>query len=107
MATKQEFMEYIVEQLQGAGTITYRKMFGEYGVYRDGKIFAVVCDDQLFVKVTPAGKEQFPDLPEAPPYQGAKNYFLVQDVENREFLTSLTEITCQALPEPKPKRKKA
>ena len=52
MASKIEFVEYIADQLKSAGVITYRKMFGEYGFYCDGKFFAVVCDDQLFIKIT-------------------------------------------------------
>ena len=74
-----------------------RKMFGEYGLYCDDVFFAVICDDQLFVKVTPEGEAAFPDLPKAPPYEGAKESFLVEDVEDRERLAALTRITSQAL----------
>ena len=63
----------------------------------DDVFFAVICDDQLFVKVTPEGEAAFPDLPKAPPYEGAKESFLVEDVEDRERLTALTRITGQAL----------
>ena len=52
MASKTEYVQYIADQLSGAGEITYRKMFGEYGMYLDGKIFALICEDQLFVKIT-------------------------------------------------------
>ena len=99
-------MEYVAEQLKGAGTITYRKMFGDYGLYCDGKIFALICDDQLFVKITKEGKALYPKLQEAPPYEGAKNYLLVEDVDDREILTKLAAVTCAQLPEPKPKGKK-
>ena len=106
MASKIEFVEYVAEQCRGAGEITYQKMFGEYALYCGGKIFALVCDDEFFVKITAKTKEQYPDLPEKPPYDGAKNYFLVEDVDDREFLTGLVAATCAALPEPKPKRPK-
>ncbi len=106
MASKIEFVEYIAEQLREAGTITYKKMFGEYGIYCNGKIFAVICDDQFYIKITEAGKEICPDLPEQPPYKGAKNYLLVEDVENREMLTKLVMATYAELPEPKPKKRK-
>ena len=106
MASRPEYVEFIAEQLQEAGTITYRKMFGEYGLYCNGKIFAVICDDQLFIKMTGAGRELCPDLLEAPPYEGAKNYFLVEDVENREMLIQLVSATCEELPEPKPKKRR-
>ncbi|WP_434311565.1 TfoX/Sxy family protein [Hominifimenecus sp. rT4P-3] len=107
MASKIEFVEFVADQLRGAGEITYKRMFGEYGLYCNGKFFAVICDDQLFVKMTEAGKAQYPDLPEAPPYEGAKNYFLLEDVDNRDMLAALAETTCRQLPEPKPRKKKS
>ena len=97
MASHQDFVDYVAEQLREAGTIRSRKMFGEYGLYCDGVFFAVICDDQFFVKVTPQGEAAFPDLPKVPPYEGAKDSFLVEDVEDREQMTELTRITCEAL----------
>ena len=74
MASGLEFVQYAADQLRDVGEITDRKMFGEYGLYCDGKIFALVCDDQLFVKITEAGRSlaAAQELPEAPPYEGAK-----------------------------------
>ncbi|HEY5490005.1 MAG TPA: TfoX/Sxy family protein, partial [Gemmatimonadaceae bacterium] len=56
MATEASFAVYICDQLSDAGGISARKMFGEYGIYRHGKIVALACDNQLFVKPTPAGE---------------------------------------------------
>ena len=106
MASKPEFVEYVAEQCRGAGEITYKKMFGDYGLYCGGKIFALVCDDEFFVKITAKTKEKYPELPEKPPYDGAKNYFLVDNIDDREFMTELVTATCAALPEPKPKKPK-
>ena len=106
MASSLEFTRYVAEQLSGAGEITWKKMFGEYGLYCDGKLFANVSDDQLFIKITEAGRSLFPGLREAPPYPGAKEYFLIENVDARDFLTALTLITCQALPEAKKNRRK-
>jgi TfoX/Sxy family transcriptional regulator of competence genes len=103
MASKLDFVQYIVEQLHDMGCVTYRKMFGEYGLYLDGKIFALVCDDQLFIKITNAGRTLCPKLREAAPYKGAKNYFLIEDVDNRSALVRLAMATYMALPEPKQK----
>lgn len=75
MASRVEFVEYAAEQLKEAGTITYRKMFGEYGIYCDGKFFALICDNQLFIKMTAAGRTACPGLEEVSPYKGAKPYF--------------------------------
>ena len=103
MASHQDFVDYVAEQLREAGAICSRKMFGEYGLYCDGIFFAVICDDQLFVKVTPAGEAAFPQLPKASPYEGAKDYIWVDD---RDTLTALTRLTCLALQaQPKKRRK--
>ncbi len=101
MASKLEFVEYIAEQLSGAGEIKYRKMFGEYGLYCNGKYFAGICDNQLFVKITKAGEKY--SLPKKPPYDGAKDSFLVENIDDAEFLTRLALDTVNELPEPKPK----
>ncbi len=106
MASSKDFVEYVSEQLAQAGAIRYRQMFGEYGFYCDDKFFAVVCDNQLFVKITDGGKRVLEDPVTAPPYQGAKPYFLISDLEDRELLTSLIIATCSDLPEPKPKNLK-
>ena len=107
MASHKDFVDYVAEQLREAGIIRSRKMFGEYGLYCDGIFFAVICDDQLFVKVTPAGEEAFPHLPKAPPYEGANDYYIwVEDVDDRETMTALTRLTCLALQaQPKKRRK--
>lgn len=83
MASNPEFVQYIADQLAPAGQVIYHKMFGDYGVYLDGKMFALVCDDQLFIKITKEGAALAPQLPKAPPYDGAKDYFLYEDVDDR------------------------
>ena len=90
MASHREFVEFITEQLREAGDIRSRPMFGEYGLYCDGVFFAVICDDQL-------GEAAFPRLPKAPPYEGAKDYLLAEDVDDRDGLTRLVQVTCEAL----------
>lgn len=106
MSSSIECVEYAVGQMREAGDITYRKMFGEYGVYCNGKIFALICDDQLFIKITKAGKALRPDLTEAPPYDGAKPYLLIEDVEDSESLCELVRVTYEDLPVPNPKKPK-
>jgi len=107
MTTDKEFMDFIVDQIDNAGKISYIKMFGEYGIYSDGKIFALVCDNKLFIKPTEGGRIFIKDIVEAPPYPGAKPKFLIEDkLEDREWLSELIRITVRELPEPKPKKKK-
>ena len=106
MASHPDFVAYVVEQLREAGAIRSRKMFGEYGLFCDGIFFAVICDDQLFVKLTPQGEATFPDLPKAPPYAGAKDYLLVEDVDDQALLTTLVRVTCLALQNRPSKRRR-
>ena len=106
MATDLEFMEFLADQMAGAGEISYRKMFGEYAVYCGGKVVALVCDNQLFVKPTPGGRAYIGAPVEAPAYPGARNSFLIEDAfEDREWISALIRITARELPAPKPKRK--
>jgi TfoX/Sxy family transcriptional regulator of competence genes len=107
MASEQEFVDWVVDQIAYPGDIKARKMFGEYGLFADGKIFALICDNKLFVKPTEAGRAFIKDPVEAPPYPGAKNRFLIEDqLEDREWLSHLISITVNELPEPKNKKKK-
>ena len=105
MATDSGFIEFIVDQLENTGSITYRKMFGEFALYCEGKVVALVCDNQLFIKPTEAGRAHISEIVEAPPYPGAKLYFLIEDqIDDREWLSELVRITAEELPDPKPKK---
>jgi TfoX/Sxy family transcriptional regulator of competence genes len=108
MSSDKDFIDFIVDQIENPGTITYKKMFGEYAIYSDGKVVALVCDNQLFVKPTDGGKSFIGNVVEAPAYPGAKLSFLIEDkLEDREWLSELIRITARELPEPKPKKIKA
>ncbi|MDZ4666920.1 MAG: TfoX/Sxy family protein [bacterium] len=107
MASDQKFVDFVLEQIENAGEITARKMFGEYGIYSDGKIFGLICDNKLFIKPTKSGRAFMGEVVEAPPYEGAKLSFLIEDkLENREWLSELVRISVKELPMPKPKKKK-
>ncbi|WP_330394105.1 TfoX/Sxy family protein [Lachnoclostridium sp. An181] len=104
MSSTMEFVQYIADQLRDMGMISYRKMFGEYGLYCDGKFVAIICEDQLFLKVTKAGIDFYPELEENPHHEGAPaSYHLVEDVDDKEWLEQLVRITWEELPYPKPK----
>ncbi|WP_028974812.1 TfoX/Sxy family protein [Spirochaeta cellobiosiphila] len=107
MASDIDYMSYIAEQVKEAGQITYRKMFGEYALYCDRKVVALVCDNQLFVKPTNAGRQFIGEPQEHPAYKGAKPSFLIEDrIDDKEWLTELIYLTAKELPLPKPKKKK-
>lgn len=106
MATSKTYLQFILDQLSGLEGITYRAMMGEYILYLHGRIAAYVCDDRLLVKPVAAARALLPDAPLEPPYPGAKEMLLVEDVDNGAFLTQLLAAMYEELPEPKPKKKK-
>ena len=106
MASNQDFINYVCEQVGLAERVTYKRMFGEYALYVDGKVVAFVCDNQLFVKPTVLGKQFVGNIAEAPPYPGAKLYFLLSErLDDRDLMRQLFLITANELPMPKPKSK--
>ncbi|MDM7925969.1 MAG: TfoX/Sxy family protein [bacterium] len=111
MASDIDFVRFIVDQIANAGSISCRKMFGEYAVYCDQKVIALICDNQFYVKPTDSGRAFIEDVLESPPYPGAKNHFLIEDrIDDREWMAELIRRTARELPEPKmkkPARKRA
>lgn len=107
MASDQKYVDFVVGQIQKAGIITAKKMFGEYGIYSNEKMFGLICDNKLFIKSTRAGREFIGNPVEMPPYEGAKPSFLIEDkIDNSEWLSDLVKLTLKELPDPKPKGKK-
>lgn len=100
MATRPSTIDFIVEQIAGAGVIRSHKMFGEYALYCDDRVVGFVCDDQLFVKITPEGKSFASGVGEGQPYPAAKPYLLVpgDKWEDPAWLTKLIRITADAVP---------
>ena len=107
MSTRAETIEFLTDQLTALPGIRTRKMFGEYCLYYEEKPVAFVCDDELFVKPTDAGRAYFGEPEEAPAYPGSKMYFRVSGDrwEDRDWLAGLIDATAAALPVPKPKRR--
>ncbi|GAA4041539.1 TfoX/Sxy family protein [Hymenobacter glaciei] len=108
MASDQKFVAYILDQLSTSGSVEAKKMFGEYGLYLDTKLFALVCDNKLFIKPTPSGQAYLQTaLVEAPPFPGAKPCFLIEEgLDDRLWLSELVRLTVRELPPPKPKKPK-
>lgn len=106
MASNTDFVQYIADQCSGAGEIMTKKMFGDYSIYCNGKIFGLICDDCFYLKLTDAVRPLLRVIDMRPPYDGAKDYFYIADVDDRDYVSQLVSETCKALPEPKPKKKK-
>lgn len=107
MASDLAFVQHVCDQLRDVGAVSYKKMFGEYGLYVGSKMVALVCDNQLFLKPTEAGRELLGSPFEGSPYPGAKPHFVLNEhLENRELLATVFRVTEAALPVPKRKKRK-
>ena len=101
MASNSDFVQYIADQCSGAGEITTRKMFGDYGIYCNGIIFGLICDDRFYLKPTESGRQLLRTLELRKPYEGAKDYFYIADVDDHAYLSELVRATCKELPKKK------
>ncbi len=108
MATQQNTIDFLLDQLSGAGGASARKMFGGYCLYLSGKPVGLVCDDQLYLKPTNAGKDRLATVVEGLPYPGAKPHLLItaDQWEDCEWLCDLVQITARELPPTRPKTNK-
>lgn len=106
MATTPEYKDFILDQLSGLAEIRCRPMMGEYLLYYQDKLFGGIYDNRLLVKPVPAAIACLPQPRYEIPYPGAKKMLLVEDPEDRTTLETLVQVLYDALPAPKPKRKK-
>ncbi len=107
MASKKEYLDFVLEQLSGLSDITYRAMMGEYIIYYKGRITGGIYDDRFLVKITPSSETLLKGAPLETPYEGAKHMLLVEDIENRELLEKLFTAMYNELPEPARKKKRS
>ncbi len=104
MASNPDFVQYIKDQCAGAGEIAVKKMMGDYCIFCDGTLFGLICDNNLYIKPTSQGAALLKEVVMRPPYPGAKEHFLITDVDDRDFLAAIIKATVPALPRPKSKR---
>ena len=108
MATEQGFVEHLQSQSGLGAALSFRRMFGQYALYLQGRVVAFAFDNQLFLKPTAPGRALLGTPSEAPPYPGGKNWFLIDEqLEDRDLLGRLFRVTADALPLPAPKKKPA
>lgn len=105
MATDKAYLTFILEQLSGLTGISCRAMMGEYVLYYNGKVAACLCDDRLLVKPLPSTTAMLPAAPQEPPYAGARDMLLVEDVDDRVFLEALFRAMEPELPATKARKR--
>ena len=105
MATTQDFIDYVCEQIAGVGNVRHRKMFGEYMVYVNDKPVLLVCDNAVFVKMLPCIEDLMENSSKGFPYKGAKEHYIL-DIDNAMLAKDVARILEKNTPLPKPKSKK-
>ncbi|MEG2116141.1 MAG: TfoX/Sxy family protein [Clostridia bacterium] len=105
MATTQDFVEYVCEQIQTVGDVRYKKMFGEYMVYLNNKPIFLVCDNTVFVKTLNCVKERLNFADKGIPYKGAKEHYIL-DIDDGDLTREVAIEMEQVTPIPKPKKPK-
>ena len=103
MASSKDYLDFIMEQLEEAGDVTYRAMMGEYIIYYRGKVIGGIYDDRFLVKSTMSAQAMMPTASKELPYEGAKEMLAVDNVEDKEFLRALFEAMYGELPPSKHK----
>ena len=106
MATSRDYVQYVCEQLRGAGAIRFRKMFGEYLIYVDDKPMVLVCDDTAYVKTLDCLAEKMRCADRGVPYEGAKEHYIL-DVDDSAFCREVILLMEPCVPLPKPRKKPA
>ena len=106
MASSKEYLEFIIGQLSELEEITYRAMMGEFIIYYRGKVVGGIYDDRLLVKPVKSAIGFMPTATYELPYEGAKEVLLVDEADDKEFMTGLFNSMYEELPTPKTKKKK-
>lgn len=105
MATDRETAAFIAEVMEEAGAVSTRAMFGEYALYLDGKVIALICDDTLFLKPTQGALALVAEPEFGPPYPGAKPHLIGGALlDEPEVLVAVARAIWDDLPAPKPKK---
>ena len=105
MSCSHDFVQYIVDQSSGAGEITVRKMMGDYCLYCNGVVVGLICDNNLYIKPTEAVRALLREVVLRTPYDGAKEHFVITDVDDRDYLAEIVKTTAANLSAQKNKKK--
>lgn len=86
MATQKDYIDFLLEQLEGIGLLRAQKMFGEYMIYVDDCPILLVCDGQVYVKINEVTQPVMEDVyPKGSPYLGAKPHYMLNPDERESF----------------------
>ena len=107
MASNSDFVQYIVDQCSGAGEIAVKKMMGDYCIYCNGVLFGLICDNNLYIKMTEAGEAVLDEVVLRPPYPSARDHFYITNVDDRDYLEDIIRATLPEIISSKSKAKRS
>ena len=107
MASNTDFVQYIIDQCSGAGEIAVKKMMGDYCIYCNDVLFGLICDNNLYIKVTDAGEAVLDEIDLRPPYPSARDHFYISNVDDRDYLEDIIRATLPELMSGKSKAKRS
>ena len=107
MASNSDFVQFIVDQCSGAGEIAVKKMMGDYCIYCNGVLFGLICDNNLYIKMTEAGEAVLDEVVLRPPYPSARDHFYITNVDDRDYLEDIIRATLPELISSKSKAKRS
>ena len=107
MASNSDFVQYIVDQCSGAGEIAVKKMMGDYCIYCNGVLFGLICDNNLYIKMTEAVEAVLDEVVLRPPYPSARDHFYITNVDDRDYLEDIIRATLPELISSKSKAKRS
>ncbi len=106
MATSQEYVDFVCEQIRDVGDVRYKKMFGEYMVYVNDKPIFLVCDACVYIKKREEVQALLGEAELGVPYANAKEHFIL-DIENTELAKDVALVLEAVVPIPKKRKKQA
>ena len=107
MASNTDFVQYIIDQCSGAGEIAVKKMMGDYCIYCNGVLFGLICDNNLYIKMTDGGEAVLDEIDLRPPYPSARDHFYISNVDDRDYLEDIIRATLPELMSGKSKAKRS
>lgn len=91
MSSSKEYLDFVLEQLSDIDDISYRAMMGEYIIYYQGIVIGGIYDNRFLIKPTKSIMSLIPNAKEELPYEGAKAMYLIEELEDREYLKKVIQ----------------
>ena len=99
MTTTKDFTQYILDNTHSPKA-RMRSMFGEFALYYENKVVALICDNKLFVKISENNKKLLGKNKTGPAYPKSKNFYILteEQIESPKFLQTIFKNISLSLP---------